>query len=575
MVSSTSRKSDQPPLPVVHHARTFAQRTRDFFAGYFWFILKNVIGWVLMISALPVGFVVPGPGGFPLFLLGFALVTFPGKRRLTARVMRGRGLELGAAFFTAITTFISLLLTGVIIWVLAKRYGWAIETYSIKPASVIGVCALAAAITWLVTRLALRMLNAILTNMPRVRRFIRPWLRQRGIKVLPPRRKRGAVVDETVVAGNEEILEIHPRHQRRLVTAWTASKPWLKRVASLTITILILLWIFKPIKEQWPAVREQILDTSPLRFIIATLMFAVFLFAFRAVSWWQILAGFGHRLPLRVATRIWSISELARYVPGAIWQVVGRVYLVKPYGVGGTVSSTSQILEVFTFLLANVLVATSCLLYYGVRRDVDGSARGWLVAAMALVPALAIVLHPRIFYRLVNRVLAMMFKPPITQRLPGKRQLLLLGWAIVGLLWQSLAVWFITAEALMLPIEKWWVVAGAYSLAWCAGFLAFWAPGGIGVREVVFMTAMLVIIPPRVKENFDDPAKMTAFLAYLSVLLRLWTIAGEFILSAVSIGLDFGGVMGRADAPGRVPVVNEKPPQVATPSAPPLAASQR
>ena len=27
---------------------------------------------------------------------------------------------------------------------------------------------------------------------------------------------------------------------------------------------------------------------------------------------------------MRVATRIWSISELARYLPGAIWQVLGR-----------------------------------------------------------------------------------------------------------------------------------------------------------------------------------------------------------------------------------------------------------
>src|SRR5688572_9943086 len=464
-----------------------------------------------MISALPIGFVVPGPGGFPLFLLGFALVTFPGKRRLTARVMRGRGMQLGAAFFTAVTTFISLLVTGVIIWVLVKRYGWAIETYSIRPGSVVGVCALAATVTWLVTRLSLRVLNAILRNMPRVRRFIRPWLRKRGIKVLPPRRKAGAAPNETKVASNEEILEIDPRHHHRLRATWDATKPWLKRVASLTITILILLWIFKPIKEQWPTVRWEIVDylRHPARFIISTLMFAFFLFAFRAVSWWQILAGFGHRLPLRAATRIWSISELARYVPGAIWQVVGRVYLVKPYGVSGTVSSTSQILEVFTFLLANVLVATSCLLYYGVRRDVDGSARVWLVTAMALVPTLCVVLHPRIFYRLVNRTLEMMNKPPITQRLPGKRQVLLLGWAIVGLVWQSLAVWFMTAEAQDLPIEKWWVVAGAYSLAWCAGFLAFWAPGGIGVREVVFMTALQVILPPWVKMKFDDPATMT------------------------------------------------------------------
>jgi hypothetical protein len=240
--------------------------------------------------------------------------------------------------------------------------------------------------------------------------------------------------------------------------------------------------------------------------------------------------------------------------------------------VSGPVSSTSQILEVFTFLLANVLVATSCLLYYGVRRDVDGSARAWLVTAMALVPALAIVLHPRIFYRLVNRVLSMLNKPAITQRLPGRRQVLLLGWAILGLLWQSLAVWLLTSAALDLPIEKWWVVAGAYSLAWCAGFLAFWAPGGIGVREVVFMTAMQVIIPPQVKQSFADPAKMTAFLAFLSVLLRLWTIAGELIMTAVAVGFDTRGAIGSPDAPGRLTAA----PEGAPPSpAPPLAASQR
>ena len=52
----------------------------------------------------------------------------------------------------------------------------------------------------------------------------------------------------------------------------------------------------------------------------------------------------------------------------------------------------------------------------------------------------------------------------------------------------------------------WWVVAGAYCLAWCAGFLAFWAPGGIGVRELVFVTAMQVILPQRVRDEIGNEA---------------------------------------------------------------------
>ncbi|MDQ3440599.1 MAG: lysylphosphatidylglycerol synthase domain-containing protein, partial [Planctomycetota bacterium] len=237
-----------------------------------------------------------------------------------------------------------------------------------------------------------------------------------------------------------------------------------------------------------------------------------------------------------------------------IWQVVGRVYMVRPYGVSGSVSSTSQILEIFTSLLANVIMASVCLLYFGVRKDVDGSARVWLFIAMALVPTLALVLHPKIFYRIVNRVLVSIRKPPITQRLDGRKLVGLLAWVLVGLVWQSLAVWLITYDLPVgLPLVKWWVVAGAYSLAWVAGFLAIWAPGGIGVREVVFMAVMAVVLPPDVKQTFvDSPAQLTAFLAFLSLLLRLWATAGELILAIVSLTLDLPGAMGDAEAVGRM-----------------------
>ena len=65
-------------------------RRQKFLAGYTWLVLKNVIGWTLIVASFVAGPLVPGPGGIPLFLIGFALVSFPGKRRLTARVLRGR-----------------------------------------------------------------------------------------------------------------------------------------------------------------------------------------------------------------------------------------------------------------------------------------------------------------------------------------------------------------------------------------------------------------------------------------------------------------------------------------------------
>jgi len=99
-----------------------------------------------------------------------------------------------------------------------------------------------------------------------------------------------------------------------------------------------------------------------------------------------------------------------------------------------------------------------------------------------------------------------------------------------------------------LQLAKWWVVAGAYCLAWCAGFLAVWAPGGLGVRELVFVAAMRVALPPAVRHRFDaDPQQLVGVIMFLSVLLRLWATAGEFILAGIAYALDWKGAFRRRD----------------------------
>src|SRR3954467_11279304 len=102
--------SSVPPSPTTTQP-TAMSGIRRFIADYFWLVLKNVIGWIFILASLPVGVTLPGPGGIPLFLVGFALVTFPGKRRLTTRVMRGRPMRMEPVYFTFLVTFISVLIT--------------------------------------------------------------------------------------------------------------------------------------------------------------------------------------------------------------------------------------------------------------------------------------------------------------------------------------------------------------------------------------------------------------------------------------------------------------------------------
>lgn len=557
-MEATPPQSSQHPHYRPKHDLRAVGTFQTFFAQYFWFIFKNVVGWIFIIASPVLGVVVPGPGGIPLFLIGFALVTFPGKRRLTSRMLSGKSLPLDSPLFMGITAFIAVLITAGVIWAFSYYYERLLEKLKLTPSidfivAMVVLCIAAFIVTWVVFRLALRVTNWVIRKIPLIRRFVRPILRKWGIHLLPTRRKRnrGGMNDE-----QDEILKFSDAYEHNARYIWLTLKPWMKRVIGLGITIWIFTIMIDPLQKNWPLVKERAQEFSIVRFFIASVMFAMFLFFFRAMSWWRVLKGFGFKLPRAAATRIWSTSELARYLPGAIWQVVGRVYLIKPYGVSGSICSTTQILEVCVFLFSNVLLASLCLLWFGAK--IDETARPWLYTAMALVPLLGLLLHPKIFYAIVNKVLTRLGKPKIVKRLRGYKLIKLLFIVTLGLLWQTAALYVITEPVLHLKPDWWWAIAGSYCLGWMAGFLAFWAPGGIGVRELVFVATLQLVLPDEVK-NSMNPDSLNGLLVLIGFVLRLWTVAGEILLTMAAYALDFQGAINDPDAPGRVQQTRVEP----------------
>ena len=206
---------------------------------------------------------------------------------------------------------------------------------------------------------------------------------------------------------------------------------WPRRLASAVLMVAIFGWMARKVALHWATVRDRVGSIHVGTFLAASAMFAAFLFVFRALTWRRIVRGFGYELPLAPAVRVWSVSELARYVPGVIWQVAGRVYLVKPYGVPAAACAASQVLELILFLLANLLVALGCLSVFGLRH-VHGRARVWFVVSAALVPLLLLAIHPRVFYGALDRVMRRLKKPPTPQRLGGGTLAALLAWNVAG-----------------------------------------------------------------------------------------------------------------------------------------------
>lgn len=523
----------------------------------FWFIAKNVIGWLLMLSAMPIGVALPGPGGIPIFLVGFALATIPGKRRMTSHVMRGRPVRVNSRLFAGIVSFISVVACVAIVWYFSHRFREIVDWVNLTRdergryfSAVAGLCVCAVAVSWLGTKLGVVGMNFMFRTLPKARRMARPWLKKYGVALLPPRRK---LVDHTGAHVNEnEILHFSEHSTQRFKTTGLWLLQWGRRALVLAVMLWIFFKILKPIFSQWGETRARLAEMTSLDLAVSVLMFAVFLAAIRAMSWRSILVGFGSPIPRRGALRVWILSELSRYLPGAIWQVVSRVRLVKPYGIRGSVTSTSQVLELSIFLLANVCLATCCLLFLGFKH-VRGDARYWLFVSMFLVPLLSLLLHPRVFYGLTDRILARLGKPAIANRLSMTHLMKLFAVAVIGLLWQSLALWILLHGPLGIGIRDWWILAGAYCLAWTAGFLAFLSPGGLGVREIVLIGALHFALPAHVRDSVGEKSTLAA----LAMISRLWTIAAEIIVAAFALVWDVQGIGRRGAKLERSPVTDE------------------
>lgn len=162
------------------------------------------------------GPLVPGPAGIPLFLVGFALITFPGKRKLTARVLRGRRIRLRRRAVLLTIPAVSLIAPALTLRLLGSRLDW-LQTWNEHGLPVtMSIYTAGVAILAVASCGAFLLMNLLLRAMPVIRRHVRPWLRRHRLRLLPPRRRRRKPHESGIgpVRLKDEILSILKRPRR-------------------------------------------------------------------------------------------------------------------------------------------------------------------------------------------------------------------------------------------------------------------------------------------------------------------------------------------------------------------------
>ena len=215
-----------------------------------------------------------------------------------------------------------------------------------------------------------------------------------------------------------------------------------------------------------------------------------------------------------------GVTQVAKYLPGGIWHFVGKFAYYRGMALTATEAGQAMLVE-NSWLVASagffgIILAAPSMVTQSAALPL---ALRWLgetpqVAAWMGFTAWLLVLVLIEFAVLRNAARAF-------QRSLSLLVLQAVCWFSAGLSFWALFPATARHEAFPLAV-------GAFSLAWVAGYLTIFAPGGIGAREAVLVVLLAGITPPGYA------------LVLASIHRLLWTSA-ELLMGATAV---IGGVLG-------------------------------
>jgi hypothetical protein len=252
-----------------------------------------------------------------------------------------------------------------------------------------------------------------------------------------------------------------------------------------TILIFLGLYIYRHAREL--ASYEFSLDAASLALASVLILFVNFL---TPLTWGLILSScLQTRLSWRESLRVWYLSQVSKYLPGSVWNYVSRVFLCGQKGISAPRSILSMILEIVLILLAQAVVFLLSLPFW-----LEGHES--VLWVLLILPLALIILQPRIFNGLLGWVAhkSGLRDPPLVDLRPGNVGSLLAIYTF-GALVVGVAFFFFVNSLVALPLQRLPALAGIVNLSFIAGFLAPFAPYGLGVREGLLTLLLSQYVP--------------------------------------------------------------------------------
>ena len=289
-----------------------------------------------------------------------------------------------------------------------------------------------------------------------------------------------------------------------------------KRIAGSTIAIALLAIL------AWATWSQRVAITSALTQVSAGKLALILLvtlpvYPLSALTWHQLVRGLGGKISYKEALGVWMLSNIARLLPGTIWQWIGRGYLAGQYGVTPLQASLSIAYEITLAVVTALVVGFSTLPLWPITIHLP-----WWIGLAGLLPL--IFIWPTTLPKIVSIYQRIRHQPNNNiPRLPF--QSLLVGSVanLVQFFVSGLALWLLIGIlAPQQPFSRILAYAGMYALAWLLGYVTIIAPGGLGVADA----SLAGLIAAQTS---------TAIGSAVALIYRVLLLISELIITLVAI----------------------------------------
>ena len=267
--------------------------------------------------------------------------------------------------------------------------------------------------------------------------------------------------------------------------------------AQLVAAAIVVYFVGRVLVDQWTSFRSVPLEARPQWWALGVSGAIVLgVYGLLVQTWRVLLAEAGESLSFWRAARIWTISNLWRYVPGKLWQIGAMSGLARGENVSAAAAAGSAVLST----VLNIATGLALVLALGWRWLDLIAPNARIVAISLIVVALAgLVVLPFVLGR-VGSWAGTLTGKDIQLLPPAPRTVLVatVGNAVAWLLYGMAFMWMVRGVIGDAPGATWQYVA-VYTASYVVGYLILFAPGGIGPREgmMVALLSSLGLATPR------------------------------------------------------------------------------